>query len=317
MLLAGLSACSVSSVDTAALSAAGCGDSSCFNNDASTDGGTSNVSTDVGTSDGAEEAFVVNALCGTGCLPDDPLACSGSGSVADAGDAVADAAQDSAEAGYGGAHNKSPQPIPSPDGSPSPQPAFTGAACQVVPDSDGQPVAKCSAFGPGQAGSPCVSASDCAPGLACVGDATTGECRPYCCAGADACAAGTWCSEQASRDALLATPSVLLMVPVCVPGDDCKLLTDPADDMCPDGTVCTVVRNDGTLACLAPGTVDEGGTCDSHDLRCAPGLVCSRSSMTCLKLCSVNADDCGSGVCQAGTTGLPDSIGICVGGSDN
>jgi hypothetical protein len=312
LLAIAASSCGATSVDTAAGPGATCGDS-CFDNDAGKDTAVSDVSTDVGNADASQEAPSVSLLCGSGCLPDDPHACGASGAMPDAGMGT-DASEPEGEAtphdaAVDVAYNKGgayPAPAPGPD-----DPVH--ASCQVVAGAAQVPVSTCMPAGSGVDGDPCVSSADCAPGLACVGDETTGVCRPYCCAGPDVCAAGTWCSEKSSRDGLLATPPLQLKIPVCVPGADCILLPQPNAEKCPQGTVCTVVRNDGTLACLPPGTLGEGQTCDDSTLRCAEGFVCSRATMTCLRLCHANSDECGSGVCQAGSTSLPDGIGICVG----
>lgn len=295
---------------------ASCGSSSCFDSGVPSDASGIDVSTDIGNSDATQESPMVNALCGTGCLPDDPYACGAGGSsggIEDAG-ADGDESEASGEALDGASdtssYNKVPSPFPSPEGGSD---VLSGGACQVTSTSSGEPVSACAVSGTGEDNDPCVSSADCAPGFTCVGDESTGVCSPYCCASAESCAAGTWCTVRSSRDALMQSPPVKLSVPVCVHSEDCVLLPKPGAETCPQGTVCTVVRNDGTLACLPPGTQGDGETCDNNDLRCAEGFVCSRATMTCLRLCHTDSDECGSGVCQAGSTGLPENIGICVG----
>lgn len=323
IVLAGVTACGASAADTPN-SAAGCNNSGCFSDDASVDSGTSDVSTDIGNNDSSEVAPPINPLCGVvDCVPDEPGACGSAGAIPDAGDddaGLSDAAAAPTEAGSDAAYNKAPKPFdgypapPVPDPDASFEPA--GGACQVTANASGLPVARCAVSGTGFDSDPCVSSADCAPGFACVGDEVTGLCRPYCCNGVDSCPDATWCAERTSRDALTNKPSVQLKVPVCVPGEQCVLLPKPDEVTCPEGLVCTVARNDGTLACLPPGTLGEGDTCNSEELRCAEGFVCSGTTMTCLKLCRTDSDVCGSGVCQAGSTGLPENIGICVGNRD-
>ncbi len=308
-----LTACGASSVGDASGAASSCAETGCFNSDGGIDAAASDTAADIGNEDAADAGLPKNPLCGAGCFPDDTLACAssgagGNGGVTDDGGLALpeeDAAADGAP--YKGAKAGTP-PFP-------PGPWGQQRACQVAPNPAGTPVAQCVLAGSGNAADPCVSASDCASGFACVGDQTTGICWPYCCGDPDACEAQSWCAERSSRDAAMGSPSVSMRLPVCVPGDNCNVLPEPGGtDGCSQGLACTIVRNDGTRACLEPGMQGEGEPCGAEAERCARGFVCSKSSMTCLKLCHIGSEDCGSGVCQAGTSDLGDSIGICVGG---
>ncbi|HEY3501092.1 MAG TPA: hypothetical protein VGK73_40640, partial [Polyangiaceae bacterium] len=74
--------------------------------------------------------------------------------------------------------------------------APTPRSCQVELR-DGEPRAVCAPSGQGTTSSVCFSSADCAAGLACIGDTSPGQCRPYCCTGAAACGEnGTHCSAQ-------------------------------------------------------------------------------------------------------------------------
>lgn len=193
------------------------------------------------------------------------------------------------------------------------------ASCQVGlgADCDGSTcpiVRSCTPSGASEEGSPCVVAADCAPGLACVGEALSGVCRPYCCRGTeDACSDQSFCDERR----LLETPEVY--VPVCLPLDNCPL-TDPypcpkdRECSCPSNRACMVVRPDGATACTVPGAGQVGDSCnDQSTADCAHGFVCGPNQV-CLQICSTVSEDSG---CQAGWTCLKQSalggdLGICI-----
>ena len=151
----------------------------------------------------------------------------------------------------------------------------------------------------------CFSASDCAPGLGCVGD--NGRCRPYCCDDLEACPASTYCAPapMAKADVPEGTPTPF--IPVCVAAVNCTLLDDST---CPDETqTCTIVRQDGTTSCVAPGAGKLGDPCS-----CAAGFVCSTAVNECKQLCHIgSAKDCPSDhSCQGGALNYPDGFGVCV-----
>ena len=189
-------------------------------------------------------------------------------------------------------------------------------SCQVASSDDGRATV-CMPSGSGVDNDPCVTSADCRPGTACVGDENMGVCRAYCCFSADACDQGTYCAVQQSRDELLKNPDEQFLVPVCVPASDCELLPGPeGTNRCADGLTCSVVRTDGTTACVLPGTAVAGepcGTSDPGQSPCAEGFVCSKNTNTCHVLCRVTEPGgCGDGVCQGGTRGIPEPYGVCV-----
>ncbi len=213
-----------------------------------------------------------------------------------------------------------------PDTGASPEEAEAGAplpgyGCHVRREK-GNPVARCEPAGPGSSGAPCTSSADCQPALGCVGGANAGECRRFCCTGADptleadagavGCETGTWCDERPLRDDAIGATA--LSVPVCVPADDCSL-AEPypcpvgQNCKCAEGTACTVVRKDGTTTCMPPGNGGAGDACP-----CAWGYVCSQATGKCLELCTTGngGTSCEKGACQDGD-GLPDGWGVCVG----
>jgi hypothetical protein len=168
-----------------------------------------------------------------------------------------------------------------------------------------------------------LTSSDCGwdekhGALGCVGDANSGRCEPYCCKGDDTCAVGSYCAERQLRDALtnqssLTPPAPKVMIPVCVPAENCDLSTpypcpEGMDCACKADTACMVVRADGTTTCAAPGAGKAGDACP-----CAWGHVCSAATNQCLKLCYTRGmPSCGTGTCQASAE-LPDGWGVCVG----
>lgn len=282
-----------------------------------------------------DAGLALNPLCGKPpqlCVPDQPSACAGysppeapgtdptaagaagasgeGGSSGGAGDGGAGGA--SGAAGDGGSSGQAEA------GGPSTLPPSFG--CHVQRTADGV-AAQCGVAGPGGLGSPCLSSADCQGGdlnsgrgaLGCVGDAKSGLCLPYCCRGTDSCGTGTYCAERPMRDATTNAGGAELLIPVCVPAENCDLSTpypcpDGAQCACKSGTACVVVRSDGTTTCAAPGAGTVGQACP-----CAWGHVCSAVTNQCLKLCNTRgATDCGSGKCQAASE-LPDGWGVCVG----
>lgn len=305
----------LASVDDAAPTANHpCGPEGCFN-DAGQNGAVSDVAPGIGSPDAADEAAAaVHPFCALACQPDNVEACSGfNGGSVDGPDAGAPGSSDASTAEGGNMGGGDYEPPPTADaGVLDEDAAVEGAAsfaCQVQKAS-GMPVAQCVLAGTGTDGAPCVNAGDCAPGFACVGDEDTGVCRAYCCHGTASCQQpGTYCAERTSRDVFGRDPGAL-MLPVCVAGDPCVLL--PADGQssgCDEGQACSIVRNDGTTACVTPGSSVEDEPCP-----CAEGYVCSRATNRCVQLCHVaeGYNECLEGVCQGGTTGLPEGYGVCV-----
>lgn len=242
----------------------------------------------------------LDPLCGAGaCIPDDAEAC----------DASLGGAGGEGSIGAAGGISYDPGDLDE-----------TGASCQVAPSADCEgnscPIERaCGASGASAHGEPCVVASDCAPGLACVGDGLSGICRPYCCGGSErSCDDDYFCGERQL------TEHPRFYVPVCLPVDDCPL-TDPypcpdgQDCACQDGRACVVVRSDGSTACAQPGIGQTGDPCTGEEGdECAHGFVCSPSA-GCMKLCSTVAEESGcpyGGTCQS-PSGFPTDLGVCIG----
>ncbi|TKD10000.1 hypothetical protein [Polyangium fumosum] len=183
-----------------------------------------------------------------------------------------------------------------PDGTPQ-------VACQIVPTPNGAS-AQCLTPGTFQAGDPCTKGSDCAPGLGCARTGSSvGSCRPYCCGAVEACPEDTYCAPAPmADDTMNAAP---LSIPVCIPATECTLLDDTS---CPEGLTCTIVREDGTTSCVAPGASGLDGACP-----CAAGYLCVAAFKKCLALCHTGGNDCPEGMfCQGGANSYPDGIGVCV-----
>jgi hypothetical protein len=176
-----------------------------------------------------------------------------------------------------------------PDGS-----AYT---CLLVSDASGV-TAKCGMAGMVPEGKVCNDANACMAGFGCIGTGTS-ICRQYCCDNEESCPADTYCARAplagAQQD-----------VPVCTPVTHCQLLQD---NTCMPGLTCAIVRLDGTVSCIAPGTGMEHDSCP-----CAAGFTCSLTDHTCLKLCHTDSTtDCGpNGFCQGGVVPYPAGIGYCV-----
>jgi hypothetical protein len=282
---------------------------------------------DVGTPDQhlPLDSGAPSPLCGRGCDPDDEMACVDGASAPQEGgrDAERDGAVTGSDASPG------PEAGPRDSGLRRDVEGMPSQACQVR-RSGSERSATCGPAGYGQNGNPCVSSADCAAGLACVGDDKAALCRPYCCKGSEggdashgdsgtsSCPVGDFCAERPLRDD--ADSAEPLRVPVCVTAEKCSLFEQypcpPGPNVpciCPAGTACTVVRNDGTTGCVEPGTGVQGEACSAR-APCAAGHLCSRVTSKCVKLCSTTAteSDCGNGRCQA-ASGLPANWGVCVG----
>src|SRR6478752_6751150 len=213
--------------------------------------------------------------------------------------------------GLGGAHDEQGGQAGASNGNPA---ELARYSCQVGRENN-QPVRQCVTAGTGVANSPCFTAADCAPGLACVTEGDAGRCLRYCCDRETSCDGGDYCAERPLRKA----PSDISSgepphVPVCVPADNCSLedrYPCPAgsDCRCKGDTACMVVRNDGATTCLKPGSGQEGDPCP-----CAWNHVCSSQTNLCVEICRTDPtkNDCGVQKCQASSE-LPNNFGVCVG----
>ncbi len=198
-------------------------------------------------------------------------------------------------------------------------PTFDGTAttpsyaCRVSSPNGSGVVAACGLAGGGVIDDPCSGSRDCGRGLGCVGEGALARCRPFCCAGNELCAPGSYCATRPLREPTAGLTSAHL-VPVCVSADNCDLGEPspcPASRICTcsTGSACSVVRADGTTSCVAPGKGLPGDACP-----CAAGHLCSQGSGSCLKLCRTTDPNpgCGLGRCQS-AGGLPANYGVCVG----
>jgi hypothetical protein len=192
--------------------------------------------------------------------------------------------------------------------------------CQIEVAGSGAPHSFCGTTGLTELNGVCNSVRDCEPGLGCVlgtvpgmGEGggvpapPVGICRPYCCDDLEQCKEGTFCAPQPLFDAatVLDDPGTALPIPVCMPIDPCQLLGEDCDE----GQTCSVVRADYSTSCVPVG---QGSLCDPCP--CAEDHICNFGTSRCLKLCDTNISECpGTGaVCQG--SGLPDGVGICIGG---
>jgi len=338
LLLAAGGCSSLSSVDDSQMS---CPETGCFA-DAAVDNTVPVADVTTPPADAAETKK--HPFCGTGCDPDNDAICKSyvppdagvqdaakqdaadggadaSSAFSDGGEIDSDASKSAEDAASGnmGAYGASGK---EPDNGGEPEENLPEFGCRVSWETSGA-TATCNAAGSGKAKDPCLTSEDCAAGFACVGTVAP-QCLHYCCQGNINCVSGYYCSEEIAADYLAdhpsANPSELQRVPVCVPARNCDPI-DPEHDpnACDKGLACAIVRSDdGTTGCVAlpsdaPG---EGGSC--KDVSCAQGFVCAKATNTCMKLCHVasTADECAGGVCQGGSTNLPEGLGICVGASD-
>jgi hypothetical protein len=185
-------------------------------------------------------------------------------------------------------------------------------SCYIRPAGTGV-VTECAPVGPGAEGTACNDSHECGALLACVEVDQKAVCRRVWCALPPDCLKGTYYQEALLR--VNGATRSDLAVPVCLPTDNCTLLASP--NPCPAGKVCAVVGSEGETTCLEPGSAKVNEPCDETS-RCSEGLLCSKFSNQCVKICHVDAGpiDCPTGTCQGGNRSLPDGFGICVGQTD-
>ena len=216
-------------------------------------------------------------LCGGACVPGSDAACSAPGAGGSGG------------MGMGGAGGSST--------------TGDGADCKLTYDETNASVGgTCVDAADKVEDMPCLTSTDCGPGLGC--DAS-GLCRRYCCGDVEACPDDTYCAPEpmAAMDAVNASEPPL--IPVCIPADECTPLAE--NDLCDEGLTCTIVRQDGTTACVEPGAGQTGDACP-----CAKDHFCQVSTSTCIKLCRLGEPDaCGPGyICQNSSNN--DDVGFCI-----
>ena len=165
-----------------------------------------------------------------------------------------------------------------PGAAPAPKMTF-GCQVQRSADAPQSVVSQCALAGPGGNNAPCLTSSDCQAGFGCVGDQGTGLCQRYCCQDADACGTDTYCTERPLRDAVTnaadSAAASPLMIPVCVPAENCDLsapypCTAGTQCACKTGTACLVVRSDGTTTCAVPGSGKAGELAPARGTTSAP-----------------------------------------------
>lgn len=262
-----------------------------------------NVEVDIslGGTGGTSGGMRLSPLCGTGsCIPDDPTACE-----------LVDSGTGGSMGGMGGMGGMGSLYDGTAGLSANPGELDSVSASCLV--SEGKRT--CQRTGAKLEGQPCVAVTDCAPGLACVGEGVSGVCRQYCCEGtAASCGDSTYCN---SRPIIGESKTV---VPVCSPVDQCSLSEEypclsQQECTCSGKLACIVVRADGQTACAVPGPLRAGDRCDPEGSdQCGHGLVCS-AELGCLQICSTQKEEneCEAGqLCQTPPS-FPAALGVCVG----
>jgi hypothetical protein len=225
-------------------------------------------------------------------------------------DATIDAMEPPADASIADSGSRPDAPS---DGGMSEEPKIV-QGCYIKPAATGV-VTECAPVGPGAEGSTCNDSRECGAQLACVEVDQKSACRRITCFLPPDCLKGTYYQEAPLR--ANGTTRSDLKVPACLPTDNCTLLGP--QEQCPSGKVCAIVGSDGDTTCRVPGSSKVGEACDETNT-CAEGLLCSKFSNQCAKICHVGDDDsgvkCATGTCQGGNRSLPEGFGICVGQTD-
>jgi hypothetical protein len=181
---------------------------------------------------------------------------------------------------------------------------MTGQACQlVVSMPGGMPSGMCVPSGTAGDGMPCMGATDCQEGFACVipDGGTMGTCQHYCCpmaAGADtACPTGQSCATTfASTD-----------VGFCSFPDDCDPLMQTG---CGAGDACYLGAG-GTYRCATPAA-DAGGT--GHPCTYVNDCLARHACIMdmCVELCTIpGGTECDMPATCNGVTGF-ETVGVCI-----
>jgi hypothetical protein len=241
------------------------------------------------------------------------VACGDDAPVTPSADAAADARPADAAPGPDAPFDAAPVDARLPDAATSP------FVCDPVHQTGCGPLEKCDLAASGT--------------FACVADGTLGDFRVCDPARPNACAAGFTCRDTNFGDhrcARLCT--VAEQDDLCRSSEPCASSRTTSDGhdylMCKSPNACNPVLDDCAdptktcawtsiiSACLVPGTVDDGGACDSP-ARCKRGSSClptGPGQMRCFRTCDPDAATSGCGAAVActffGTTG-PQHVGAC------
>lgn len=317
-----IGACSVDRADMATSSCTGLSCRDVANDGPPTDVGGTAAAPDASTSSSPPPPLL-KVVCGGGsCVPEDARSCANfspeqpirnSGGETDAGPGAEADGGAGLDAGVSdaGVDTRVDGSFTRPT---TPEAAPSAYACQLSLNRSNRVVRSCVPAGVRKIDEACTSSLDCEPGLGCVGSVRAGRCLPYCCGiDGDTCEEGYYCAKRHLRTLELGEADGP-EVPVCDRAENCSL-GEPANCtgehcVCSTDTACSVVRPDGTTACVDQGENGAGEPCP-----CKWGYVCSQGTTppSCVKTCELNAlEQCGSGVCQS-TPLLPEGWGTCVG----
>lgn len=162
----------------------------------------------------------------------------------------------------------------------------------------------CTAVGDAGVGEACAGATACRPGLACLGNGTSGACTQWCYQDSD-CGQGGFCNIYVTLATQLGHGAFACSFPTAC---------DPLAPTCTSGDGCYIVNVSGTtlnFGCTTAGAVPAGSTCAASN-DCVPGAGCvpeQDGGATCHTFCNpdAGAPSCGSGTCEP----VNAAVGVC------
>lgn len=158
------------------------------------------------------------------------------------------------------------------------------------------------------AGMPCTDVGQCAPGLACFLEGSSGVCGRVCCPDNGDCPVGSRCGGSG-----MLVDGTSTRWGRCLAQRSCDLLRV---DSCEAREGCYLIDTTSMTECRIAGTAGAGEPCDVQE-DCRAGFFCGGvlGARRCVRICDLRADDCpaAEGRCVAQThTVAFENVGLCT-----